>query len=329
MKDVILLNSTATYNHMGCYLTMAGLKRFLSSVGGNVRYELPVNRPFPAGLKDFIDKNKDVYIVINGEGTLHDDQEYAKYLINSCSPFSDRVVLLNAQYRNMSENFNSLVSEFPIVQVRTKFDLGYAQDKGINALYCPDMLFFSGVSSLNQKSHNKIVITDSHSEQSSADLTGFFCRKEYFSKWVDFHYRVGSASKYEPYMQALLNVAVAFNFYSQTSFLNKKNKHYFDELLSLISGAKCLVTGRYHAACMAILFNVPLVYHYSNTSKIKDLCNDWEYGVPYDKSVDSNAMLNMAISDSNSWSLGVGERVNRKMKVQYDNLKSTVNEIFK
>lgn len=280
-KDYILLNNTQLYNHLGCFYTSIGLKKNLSELGYNCVLEIDVNNTSLSNIEDYLKMNRKLNIIINGEGTFHDDQEYAIYLINFVSQMPDRVMLLNSQLRHMSQKYVNILKNFKFIQVRTKYDYNWCSAAGITGhSYCPDMFFYSGLQRIPTINKNTIF-TDSHDQREATKLYNLFTKTD-DAIWSNFHF-LPPHNKQRKVEKSLRKVLSHTGLYKRWKYINWANRVAIHELITTFSASKTVVTGRYHAACLAIMYEKPFFYANSNTSKIKDLSSDFAAGMPIEK----------------------------------------------
>ncbi len=286
MQKAVLLNNTASYNHLGCYLTVLGLKKLLARCGIDVIYELEVNNTDFERLINVLKGDENTLLIINGEGTLHDDQAYAKALLELSEPFKTRTIILNSQLRNMGDRYISILQSMPLIQLRTMYDYSWCKNNGIkNITYCPDMLFYSGYKPLDNKKiqDNFIVYTDSHSEQETKRLVSIYLKDKRKNKiWVNMHYCYPGKGK--PKLKIMLLKGLS-KFFPKTFLwrLEAARERNISQILRIFESADSVITGRYHAACLAIQAKKPLFIAGSNTTKLRDLCNDFDWGEELNK----------------------------------------------
>lgn len=282
-KKAILLNSTTSSNHLGCYLTSLGLRRLLIQANIDVVFECDVNQADLEFAKEVLDLDPDFLVVVNGEGTFHDDQPYAVRLIGFLDGLSNSKLLLNSQFKNMSKRYIEKLKSFDLVQVRTKTDHKYVLESGLfGAVYCPDMLFYSGVTNMSYDfaSSGLVVMTDSHVKSETVSLFSAYLGIKEAAKWLNFHfYPAGSPSRPSQIKVILAKVIAATNIVSYAhkgyAVLNRTNA---SGLVREFASSRGVVTGRYHGACLAIALRKPFLYGRTNTSKIIDLCMDFGVG---------------------------------------------------
>lgn len=287
----ILLNSTLTYLHIGCYLTSLGLRKLFNSLDIDIIYEHEVNNYNFRQVLEIYNNYEDLYIIVNGEGTFHDDQEYAIALLNFLDKNNLKFLILNSQFRNMSQKYINIVKKAILLQVRTKHDLNYCKSVNLtNIFYCPDMLFFSGVTSPVKRTSNLSIFTDSHSTDASKEIHTYYHNYKLNKEWINIHfYENSNKNIYENFKKFIIKKIIPYNKYLKRKIaikafnINGKKSESF--VLSKIISSNMIITGRYHAACLAIALNKPLFFSYSNTNKIKNLCDDFNWGKELKKNI--------------------------------------------
>lgn len=283
MINAVLLNSTSTYLHLGCYLTSQGLKTLLNDLKINIIYEHEVNNYNFDNLNKILDSKLNTIIVINGEGTFHDDQPYAKALLDFVDRLSIPFIILNSQFRNMSERYLCIAKRALAIQVRTQKDFEYLELHHFgNHHYCPDMLFYSGITQDTNINSGNIIFTDSHTVSGSEIINNLYSNDLSGKKWVNIHFKKnGNLNLYDSFKYNIAKNLLKFcNNIKMKNIVSESSLS--DTIYSFIS-ANAIVTGRYHAACLAIALEKPLIFSYSNTDKIKDLCSDFNWGCSYEE----------------------------------------------
>lgn len=290
----ILINSTQTYLHAGCYFTSAGLKNVLTSAGVKVVLEFEVNNPRLHSASSLLNQNPDVWLILNGEGTLHDDQPYARVLLEFLNRYISRSMILNSGLQRMSLKFLEDIKEIPLFQLRTIRDFQEARKAGIeNCVYCPDMLFWSGLVELGKvlpkARATNIVFTDSHVGEASRDLASLYFKCNQPKNWLNIHYfderQITRKELFEKRLSAVFSGVLANTPFAY-KLLNRASRCKLSQFVLQFANATGVVTGRYHAACMALALGIPFRFVNSNTSKIQALAHDFGSGLPVDLNAD-------------------------------------------
>ncbi|MAR89405.1 MAG: hypothetical protein CML06_00780 [Pseudomonadales bacterium] len=293
MKKAVIINSTSTYNHLGCYLTMNGLRRLLHNCSINVIFELEVNNYDFCTVKKLLDENKSCFLIINGEGTIHDDQPYATALLRFAEHYEKRTLILNSQLKNMSSVYIEIMKRFKLVQLRTRADFDYALEAGLkNIAYCPDMLFNSGLEPRNFSKSNKpsVVFTDSHDQEQSKTLFEMYsATPNEVRKWCNIHYLYTGEKKSSVKSIILYLLAKLAPRLFGYRHLNHISRSSISSTLDTLYEATIIVTARYHTACIGILAGKKIFYGSSNTTKVRDICDDFNVGAPLSE-INSNTL---------------------------------------
>ena len=110
MKTCILINSTRNVDHIGCKLTVSGLSSILQNCNLKIEYEISIREPnLESLIKSFGEKVD--YLIINGEGTFHDDQVEAVRIIKAINGYEYKTYLMNTQFHNMSHEICASISK--------------------------------------------------------------------------------------------------------------------------------------------------------------------------------------------------------------------------
>ena len=331
MNEAIILNSTSTYLHLGSYLTMVGLKKLLTSININVVFEHEVNNyNFSEVLKFYNDNDKPL-IIINGEGTFHDDQVFATSILDFLDKNKIEFMILNSQFRNMSKKYIQIALKSKWIQVRTKKDYNYCKKIGINNLsYCPDMIFYSGIKASDHSNNNDIgvLFTDSHVQVANKDIISNYLveNNELKKTWINIHFYetalMNAYIRFKILVYSLLHKKINFLSYKmKLSVLNNLKKTSLSSTLFAFINSRIIVTGRYHGACLSILLKKPLLYSYSNTSKIKDLCDDFNWGSEIKEKIDYSIIESEDLEKKHL-------DIIKNLAIHYNSLKEDLNKIL-
>ena len=295
-----MLNSTSTYLHLGCYLTSLGLKRMLGDLGIDILCELEVNNSDFRLPEAVCRRNKDTLIFVNGEGTLHDDQDYAKRLLTFCENAKSPYIILNTGLERMSGPWIKILANAAWVQLRTLGDLDNARLAGLtNISYCPDMLFYSGIAAAETEPDlpDCVGFSDSHSAASNEQLLAVYRSFLGPKQWLNIHFRdcrgVTSAERLKRLgAQATARLPVSDRLLTRA--LNVQAQESLAGSLRRWRECSSLVTGRYHGACLAIALGKPFVYAPSNTRKIENLSDEWKLGAKIGSADAGASLINQA-----------------------------------
>lgn len=268
MQRVVIFNDTSIYGHAGCEIVIRQLRHELQNAGLHVADDLwPAWRSWPKQYKALNKIDCDL-IVINGEGTLHDDQDpgraYVRELLESASIARKRlkvpVALVNASISSLSESSLEHIASFDLVAVRDTASSVFLQSAGIESAVLCDLALLSKPLGLARR--YPLVATDSVIGETTDMLTQFARLRSY--KFVPFEGETGLASRF------LRHVAYGTNRGSIRRFFSSSGSKIEKTLLS----AEFILAGRYHAVALALREGIPFAAIDSNTDKIRWLLQD-------------------------------------------------------
>lgn len=258
VKVVILNDTTRDEGHIGCRLVMENMRKLCRENGWNVLF-CDQNGRNGFSKKEFQAAITPADIVLlNGEGTLHDDAgsvwlqkaEIAK-------ENHKKVCLLNATWQNNPQNKRYL-SCFDLLSFRDEKSLREAERDGAENIFCtPDLSFYS-FNKLRRIEHTAVrdmLCIDSTLKSVTAALIKYAYKNDCDICFMYEKKRKAWASKLVCRWQ---------NFWSRRHF----------ELLSSaerIARYQKIVSGRYHACCLAFMMNIPTLGIGSNTWKTEAL----------------------------------------------------------
>lgn len=278
----ILLNDTRSDNHIGCELVINNTLAQCEQHGIQVIHTIQTCDAKQAEelIIPFLDEAD--LIILNGEGTLHDDKSRAIALLKAAD-LGKKAGLKTALY-------NALWDNNPIgQQYLPSFDLIYCRDSvstaEITQLHpnlpvstVADMIFATPVSKEKSDRTNRPLVSDSVRKNKCFALAKFAVqhRLPFTPMGSGFHDRVRSS-------------------YFLKRKLTRHCDYTFDQLDSAdafaqkIQSSSGMITGRFHAACLALLLETPVFCLSSNTRKIEALYTD--FGLSPDLVSDSISSL--------------------------------------
>ncbi|MGE0049994.1 MAG: polysaccharide pyruvyl transferase family protein, partial [Arcobacter sp.] len=170
MKKVVLLNDTSFENHHGCNIVIENIKRNLE------KRDIKLLRTNPIG--KYWKKNKSFLnsltqadaVIINAEGTIHDNSDYAYSLLEIVDCINKPCFLINMTYHNNCNKFSKLVSKFTKVYVRETFSKNELEKDNIDSTVVPDMTFYTLKKDYSLVNEKRIYITDSYDIKKSEEL---------------------------------------------------------------------------------------------------------------------------------------------------------------
>lgn len=221
-------------------------------------------------------------VLINGEGTIHSKKAYAKHLLQAglnAKNQGKKVFLINSIWESNDEEMAQIVSNYDGIWVRDSASAAELATYGVTATVAPDLTFGSlypkheplgdGIqvsdSVYADISTNLREIAKKHNWQYSPIIRPpLLCGAHRASlKWIKWRLRTLLSTltfgSYTP-RQAFIDM----------SLCQENTSLYLKEL----GKAQALVSGRFHAVCLALQQRVPFVAVNSNTNKIANLLTD-------------------------------------------------------
>lgn len=249
-------------------------------------------------------------IVINGEGSMHDDSKACRniaHFVSVAKEHGKRVALINTSYSDNSRTTGDLICKADLIGFRDSNSMReFLLHHNANQItVAGDLSLQSFEKQELQSKKSSILVTDSVTPSKTADLIAFaLSRKARFAPAQD---RSAAASSNNP-----LRILRKKHLFSVRGLIrntrgwidvaaNTSHKH----LLQIGQKANLIITGRYHVVAYAISFQIPFLYTPSNTGKI-----DWflsDIGIDINKrkirslqdlmSMSDNDLLTQAIYD--------------------------------
>ena len=351
-KSALILNYTGNVYHWGCYGTSTELYLTLSEMGYIVNYldvrTMRCIKPLPEKesiydkafhskyfsenpiIKNSIDTSD--IIVVNGEGTMHhysEGQANILFLMYYCAAILKKPVhLINHSFfpggnEKLSLQFDSVYMEvaktLTSVVPREKMSLSILNRMGIVApqgFDClPRFIERCKIKKDMKKESNYIVISGGvkmKEEQSvlvaNAIKLSLNGRKAYFLSGAKNFTAVEDLPTYN-WMKTVI---------SDLIFVDSKS---FDDWISIISHATCLVSGRYHHTIAAACVKTPVVCFPSNTPKIEGICDMFGINPPisYTDSLLTDKVINEILCATNNISPVVSDDTHGKILSYCDN----------
>ncbi len=262
----LLLNDSRCERHLGSELTMRAILSQCDRAGLQVIRTWPITalddaRVVRSSLNDFD------LLLVNGEGTMHDDQPKALSLAQAvivAAEAGKRVALVNSVWQNNREA-NRMLPHLDVMGCRESLSTDAARQAGGPAQTVPDAIF-----SLDPPTKQPVskpgrgIVTDSVFGPVTRRLAWLACRHglAFAPLWSN---TIDSLRR-----RRLLRSVMAVRCGPP---LNP-----FDEtFLEQLAQAESVITGRFHAACLCFWLGVPVAAVGSNSYKIQGLYRDAGY----------------------------------------------------
>jgi hypothetical protein len=273
-KRYAMVNDTLPYRHIGCDAVMRTLRDAARQRGYTEVASHPVGTLMDAKAHAALIEHADL-IVVNGEGTLHDDVPACQNLAHFVAlahHHGRRVAVLNASYVNNSPITTELLSRADIVAFRDRRSAhNFGDARHGTVVGDLSMLSFERVA--RPALAQRIYFTDSvvraanrRIVESALRLGGHYAPvKDYWSplKNRTLRFAIGGCLQRGVRLRAALE-AIA-------SGLVHTRRARFSQCMAR---AALVITGRYHVVAFCLLNRIPFYFVSSNTSKIEWLLED-------------------------------------------------------
>ncbi len=226
------------------------------------KYELEVVASFQdtdiSDLNRFKESCKDVdFIIVNGEGTFHDDQPVAQNLMKAIcmakKKFHKKVYLINATWQR-NVKLNRDLECFDKIFVRDSLSRAELAKEGIAAEVVPDLsMYNSEKSRVKRADKSSVIYIDSVYRELSKKiaLKALLRRKQFY---------IMGAGNIGKILTRLLKITA-----NPIRTLDSED---------IFAENNLIVSGRFHSICLALLHKTPFRCFSSNTYKIEGMLED-------------------------------------------------------
>ncbi len=258
-KKVLLLNNTSRdIGHLGSQLVMQNISSLCRANNLEIIASLKNQYAYKdKGFKNLIEASD--LLLLNGEGTMHHDKATAVALIESVKlykSFNKPCFLINSVWQD-NNLLNDSLSLFDAIFVRENRSREQILLQGKNATVIPDMIFNTVVpwQQLEKKEKKQVIVVDSVLPQKRSYLI-----------------RLAKALKC-PYWYMGNSRKNAFDGLKLRIF---KSLYPCQNITAIeqFNTVQLLISGRFHAVCLAILTHTPFMFIPSNTFKIESMLAD-------------------------------------------------------
>ncbi|MDG1300301.1 MAG: polysaccharide pyruvyl transferase family protein [Opitutae bacterium] len=266
----ILLNDTDAGRHIGCELVVRNTFTLCRQHGIDITHTVKSKEAHQAEAVIVPLLQQNDLVLLNGEGTLHDDKSRALSLL--------KLAALAKQAGLKTVLYNTLWSNNPVgQQYLPYFDLIFCRDgesaneirnlhPTLDVRTVPDMIFTTQLteSESPRPRSSMALVTDSVKKKHCYQLAKFAVRNRltFAPMGTGFHERVDSSY----FLKWRLTRHCGYHHNqldSAESFVEK------------IQTSRSVITGRFHTACLALLLQTPVCCISSNTRKIETLYSDF------------------------------------------------------
>lgn len=274
---VVLLNDTDVDGyHFGCARVMSTIRNQLRVRGieeaGAVRVSLNWRDAHEALV------NSADLLVINGEGTLHHGSRKGRWLLEAAQSVCARggkVALINALWQDNPADWTDLIKDVDILACRDSRSVAaFARECGRTPRFLGDLSMTQPVPDRHAPRFGTLVGDSVHGH-----ITSGLAAQAAALANADLVPVTSGLKFISPNLKGLRRAArVAYAKVKQDRYLarNPKARFVTDEAayIDLIQTKALSVTGRFHAACLAVATRTPFVAVQSNSWKIEALLED-------------------------------------------------------
>jgi polysaccharide pyruvyl transferase WcaK-like protein len=323
---VIIANDTRIEKHHGCSRVMNAIDRNLFCRNVEILRYIKLLEHWDSDENIKRDILQTDLVIINGEGTLHDENPYINCLlslIEFCKHYNLPVVVINATISNLSEKNLELLKQATKIYVRESYSYDYLRSHDIESFVVPDLTFwnFDGFNTQNYDA-SKIGYTDSVLKKSAVKMDNYAKEKqfEYIDIFNSNDFLNENITTLLQKKKALRFLRKAFVKAVKQYFLTKRRKKnglYQKQnqvnFITHLREYKFIFTGRYHMVCFCLIMKIPFFAVSSNTYKIEGLLKDIglnptrlispdeiNLNATFDFSVDEIANIETFLVESNS-----------------------------
>ncbi|SLN43159.1 glycosyltransferase family protein [Pseudooctadecabacter jejudonensis] len=275
---VVLLNDTDVNGyHFGCARVMGVIRRQLADRGLAPIGSVPVSLNWQDAHADLV--NSADLLVINGEGTLHHASRKGRWLLDAAKATKARgarVALINALWQDNPEDWAELIASVDILSVRdSRSAAAMARQTGRSDIRVMGDLSMCVPLGRAHTSRSGVLVGDSLHASVTARLAQVAGTMPEASLVP-----VTSSLKFiSPHKRGLRRaLRIWYAGLRQRQYLRQNPKAQFlpDEAayVAHVQTKALSVTGRFHAACLAVATRTPFVAVRSNSWKIEALLED-------------------------------------------------------
>ena len=280
LKRAVLINDTRVDNHHGCDRVVASIVRRCLDIGVKIVQTSPAHtdwRKNSSFLKAF--ETADL-VIVNGEGTIHHDRPAGQILLEAggwAKQAGKPAALINCTWQNNGARSIKSLESFSLISVREGFSAAEIAKAGMQSFRVPD-LSIDGIR-LEQCPKIAIGITDSVVRIDILQLYSLLKRLP-GAETCSIQYPTadirGLCQFFRGYvgrddLQHLKNLlSIIVSRYRQLGVSTRDGEAF----LRLLASFRLLISGRFHATCMAIGLGTPFLTLSSNSHKTEGMLTD-------------------------------------------------------
>jgi hypothetical protein len=272
----VLFNTTSRNGHHGCALVCAQIGALAEEAGIDIVSHVGLAIP-----REFASRRGYDLILVNGEGTVHDNQPGARQIAvigRFARKAGKPAYLINAQYERNGADIAEGISAFRQRFVRDSVSRAEMEAAGLTAAVVPDLSLTWDRAPVGSTGDGLVVI-DSVSNAASAELYDFAAANNGLYLTIkteppalpDFADR-NRVRRTKYFLRRAFARALPAGWRREKM---RPTCTGFDEFVAALgNGTGLIVSGRFHGVCMALVLEIPVLGLRSNTSKVEGLMND-------------------------------------------------------
>jgi polysaccharide pyruvyl transferase WcaK-like protein len=276
---IVIFNDTTVDRHHGCRRVMRTLRACAAQHGFDIVAEAPAHRDWRADDKLWRALEDARLVIVNGEGSLHHGSAQAESLLSVATIARDLGIpsaLINTSWSDNPTSFVELAAAFSIVATRESRSQTELKRQGVSASRTIDLsLYYPFVGA--EQVRQGFLFTDSVAPdiahalaracmRLNAHEVSLFEPGTHAAPMRRLRTAMGLALR-QPTSAALLGVLDACSSRAMTCATDVS-------FMSVLSSARALVSGRFHALCFSLLTKTPFLAVASNTHKIEGVLHD-------------------------------------------------------
>ncbi len=287
---VVVANDVGVAKHHGSKMVTARLVNELSSRGFAV-----VTIPAGENWRDRVDFiHNAAAVVVNGEGTLHHSAPAAQELVALapyCQARSLPVFLVNSIWQDNSSTMGRQAKSFTAVFVRESRSQHQLAEAGVTSEVVPDLVLGWPVADRGGATRKGVMVTDSvvlsdtRLLAKSAQATGavFTTLEPPLPKPLDYtdtpfiRLQADRPTTVSQLWRGVVKSAYRFRGSLYAALRRRRGQQVefsLDDFFAALTRSELLITGRFHAVCVAMVTETPFLAPASNSHKIEAMLDD-------------------------------------------------------
>lgn len=277
---VTLLNDTTSCNHHGCHVVVRQIREHCKIYGLDLWHSVKHGDDWQSE-RHLKRLEKSDIVLVNGEGSFHNDRKLALVLAQSapfCRERNIPCVLINSVYQDNGDEMARLVRQFDRVFVRETRSQAVLRKERIDSDVVPD-LTLSHPDLSPQAARKGLIVTDSSCEEATRELQQF-CTRANGVEGATLFRPNSTARALRVFAARMLGKRAPKRWRYELRQSSQQHSPIAaplepsDALFRRISGARLIVTGRFHMVCLAMLARTPFIALPGNTHKTEGLLED-------------------------------------------------------